>query len=209
MRIISFAGKAGSGKTTAALHAIEKFGGTKIALGDAVKKEVAEFLTQCGAEFEHRHLYGTQADKDEHVIVHVDDWIKTPLQARIVINRHTIKADKLISITYRKLMQMWGTEYRRAQNPAYWCNRAAEKIHRAEGLVFLDDVRFADEAEMVIKLGGMVVRIDRPGGPRVSNPAHESETALDNYEHYHWMILNNGSLDEYKAEVERMLRLCL
>lgn len=47
MRIVAFAGKSQSGKTTSALHAISVFGGTKIALADAVKEEVAEFLTQC------------------------------------------------------------------------------------------------------------------------------------------------------------------
>lgn len=202
MRLIGFSGKMGAGKTTAARHAIEAFGGTKIALADSVKEEVAEFLESACADFEHRHLYGTQEDKNETCTIKIIDWCQTDYRPRRVINKHLELHHDTVSITYRQLLQLWGTEYRRAENPTYWTQKAQEKINRTDGLVFVDDVRFPDEVQMIHDLGGMVVSIARSGIPLSDHP---SETALDNYTRFDWVKINSGTLDQFRAETCRML----
>lgn len=97
--------------------------------------------------------------------------------------------DKPYSTEVRKLMQWWGTDLRRAEDPLYWVKRG-----EAQGLqvgqqgftpVFTD-VRFPNEADMILDHDGLlicltastVVRERRLGGPAAD---HESETAMDNY----------------------------
>ena len=59
MNLIGFGYKLGVGKTTCADFLKDH---TKLSFGTAVKEETAEFLTHLGVSFEHRHLYGSQAD---------------------------------------------------------------------------------------------------------------------------------------------------
>ncbi|HAR43493.1 MAG TPA: hypothetical protein DCS07_12815 [Bdellovibrionales bacterium] len=206
MRIIGLAGKAGTGKTTFAKHAISVFGGTKIALGDAVKEEAAEFLDSCLVAYEQQHLYGTQDDKAEIFSVLVGDWLQTDYRLRKILNPYTEFDGNSVSMSYRQLLQLWGTEYRRAQKESYWADKGKEKILATEGLIFVDDIRFPDEAEMIQDLGGVLIRIERPGGPFISTPDHPSETSLDGCNMFNWTLFNGGSLDEFKAEVEKLMR---
>jgi hypothetical protein len=60
-----------------------------------------------------------------------------------------------------------------------------EKFIIQEPWVMIDDVRFKNEAEMVLNLGGILIRIDphtkwKPG--KYAN--HTSETNLDEYENF-------------------------
>lgn len=86
----------------------------------------------------------------------------------------------------RRLLQWWGTEYRRAQDADYWVKKGmAEAIRLADGptvhLVVITDVRFANEASAIQEAGGLVyevvasdeVRRERLGGQLP--PAHASE----------------------------------
>lgn len=89
-------------------------------------------------------------------------------------------------MTVRELMQWWGTEVRRKQDPAYWVNALWRNIGVAEicGEVFvIDDVRFPEEADAIREWGGLLVRLLPYGDyqPIAAGADHESETALDNY----------------------------
>ena len=57
--------------------------------------------------------------------------------------------------TVRQLMQWWGTEYRRVQNPFYWINQMQRNIEKdmlldsaASHAFICDDVRFPNELEL-------------------------------------------------------------
>ncbi|QTW18209.1 hypothetical protein [Comamonas kerstersii] len=66
----------------------------------------------------------------------------------------------------RQILQWWGTEYRRAQQPDYWVQRLLAKVqqHREAGVqhIIVTDVRFADEAAAIRTQGGQIWRIHRP-----------------------------------------------
>ena len=210
MKLVAFSGKAAAGKTTAALHAIVTHGGIKVALGDAVKEEVEEFITSMGLHVEHRHLYGSQSDREERLVVSVAEWTRSDYRPRRILNPYmTWLNDTTLSISYRQLLQIWGTEYRRAQSESYWCDKGREKIHAAEGLVFIDDIRFPDEAQMVREEGGILIRIERPGGPRIKETNHPSETSLDDYKGFNWTVWNGGDLTDLHEEIDRILGLVL
>ena len=209
MRIFALSGKAGSGKTSFAQHAVKVFGGAKLALGDAVKEEVAEFLDSCLVSYEQRHLYGTQDDKAEIFSVLAGDWLRTDYRLRRILNPHTKFDGVSVSMSYRKLLQLWGTEYRRSQKESYWSDKGREKILATPGLVFIDDLRFYNEAELIQDLGGVLIRIERPGGPFISTPEHPSETSLDGYNMFNWTLWNGATLTEFQQEVEKIMRVMI
>lgn len=209
MRLVSFSGHAGSGKTTAAQHAIACFTGTKLSLADAVKEEVSEYLVSMGVDFERRHLWGSQADREERLIMYRKDFEASLFDLRHILYPKMLFSGDLASVTYRELLQLWGTEYRRKQKESYWCDKGREKVRTTEGLAYFDDIRFPDEVEMIKAEGGIVIRLERPGDARISNHLHPSETALDDYKGFTWTIYNGGSLEEFKSEVQRIVGYCL
>ena len=65
----------------------------------------------------------------------------------------------------RPVLQIWGTEFRRAQDPNYWTNQASEKIDAQFDdvpLVF-NDVRFHNEIAMLRSRGFVIIKVDMPG----------------------------------------------
>jgi len=93
--------------------------------------------------------------------------------------------DKALKDTLRPLLQWWGTEFRRntalGGDPDYWVRRAEERIQGldpdANRVVAFHDVRFPNEAEMIRRRGGLIVRIDGLNCYTTST-AHSSETPL-------------------------------
>lgn len=93
----------------------------------------------------------------------------------------------------RRLLQWWGTDFRREQDPNYWVNdgivRAKEKakmISHSLGVPVFTDVRFQNEAEAIRAEGGIIVRVTAPYEVRRERlgqhpPNHSSETAMDDF----------------------------
>jgi hypothetical protein len=188
MNIVGFAGKAQSGKTSAA-KALISYGFDLVSFAGGVKTEVWDFLDTCGVDFEPRHLYGTGKDKEERLRI---DTCRIP--EPVVAPKAWILGE-VVDFSARELMQWWGM-MRREYSPDYWVNKA---MHRAmmlldRGLargVAFDDVRFPNEYNAICSHGGKVVRIVRQGLPAVYHGSeHESETALDDWTMP--VICNNG-----------------
>ena len=62
----------------------------------------------------------------------------------------------------------------------------------------ITDVRYPEEAEAILALGGSVVRIDRDAAPVLRFP---SEHQLDGWDKWTAVIDNNGTLDELRLKV--------
>jgi hypothetical protein len=89
----------------------------------------------------------------------------------------------------RRLLQWWGTDFRRAENPNYWVEKAEQQAHWADmdgKLPVFTDARFPNEADMIVRNGGIIVRVLAPTEVRTQRlgqlpPEHLSETAMDEY----------------------------
>ena len=92
-------------------------------------------------------------------------------------------------MTNREVMQAFGTEIvRKIYGPA-WAKAALRKIAKeAPKVAVLVDCRFPDEADETHAYGGTVVRLTR----NLLNNQHKSETALDNYENFDYIIQNDN-----------------
>lgn len=72
----------------------------------------------------------------------------------------------------RYLMQHYGTEVRRGDNPKYWTLLWIENMPTAD-IVLVDDVRFMNEANAVKSKDGILVRLVR--GDLINDDRHASE----------------------------------
>ena len=83
----------------------------------------------------------------------------------------------------RHLLQTLGTDWGRDRVSAnVWVNLTVDRLRhylRAGRSVVIDDMRFPNELEAVLAMGGVPVKIIRRGVPRYN--AHPSEGLLDNY----------------------------
>ena len=201
--IILLIGKAGAGKDEFAKIAEEEFGVKRVAFGDAVKEEVAAFLDKHEVCWEHRHLWGDQKDKEAWLrMAHSNRPKRGPLSK--FLTNYGDYNNGWHYFTPRSLLQFFGTDYRRAQDPLYWV-KAAEKKLDETGAYCLSDGRFCNEYDMVIRRGGRVIRINRPEAPQISNMNHASEVEQDSITAQH-TIQNNGTIQQYHDQVRTLLK---
>ena len=172
-RLVGVAGYAGAGKDTLGDECVRELGYIKFSFSDALYLEVAEAFS-IAPEF--------LRDRDHKERL-------TPLLALDRCrnsafvdagHRVTTGAGYHIAHSPREILQWWGTEYRRRQDPDYWVKRARDFYHQqidagASGLVNCS-VRFVNEADWIHGEGGAVVRIHRPGVDAVN--AHVSDKPL-------------------------------
>lgn len=158
MKIIAFTAKKETGKTTAVKYMMQKYpNAVQINFKDALVEELKLYFPELLQAI--CDIY----DKTEYD--GMDPWtieklfrVKPPL--------------------VRSLMRNFGTEVRRYHDPDYWVNAWARKIEKCTApIVFVDDVRFMNEAGSVKNHGGILIKIvsDKP----VPEDAHTSESEMD------------------------------
>jgi hypothetical protein len=97
-----------------------------------------------------------------------------------------------------KLLQWWGTEFRRAQDTDYWVKKAFASIPANLDIAIFSDTRFPNEADGVKQRGGYTINVQRlrEDGSQFfdsSRPAdHPSETALDGYNWDFYLKIPHG-----------------
>jgi hypothetical protein len=187
--VVAFCGAAGCGKDEAARVLTERHGFEKRSFAEALRREVRRAFTDesyCDQVWHEMPLICRDAFQECEYMRCLDPWQKpTPEPMRI-------------------LLQVWGTEFRRAQSDGYWINREIEALP-AEGSFVYTDVRFPNEYEMVRSLGGSVYRIERDG---VTGNGHVSESHWPTFAH-DGVLRNDGTVEEFRALVARAMdELC-
>jgi hypothetical protein len=113
--------------------------------------------------------------------------------------------DLLGGVTPRKAMQLLGTEWGRAISPDIWVNiwehRTLSMLEDDQPVV-ADDVRFANEAEAIRRLGGKVVRVSRPG---IERPNGHASEALDF--DFDVELVNGGTESDLTGVVQELFKL--
>jgi hypothetical protein len=167
--LIGFGHRARQGKNTAAdaiLQAPSLPLETEVrmyAFADALKREVRVACGQCGGQYNLIEQF-----KDAGLM---PEWV-------------TFEEPKP-----RSLLQWWGTEYRRAKDPAYWVKRLRKTLEEHNpDIALITDVRFVNEVDFIHELGGYVVKCERLGNPDVNVREHPSEAVLDAYKGWDYHI---------------------
>lgn len=97
-----------------------------------------------------------------------------------------------------KLLQWWGTEYRRNEDPDYWVKKWFEQIDNFKGTVVTGDLRFLNEAKAVQYIGGKTINVTRlnvDGSKYYSSDRpmdHISEVELDGHNWDYYITCKTG-----------------
>ena len=177
-RIVGLSGVARSGKTTVSTYLHELYGYENIKFAKGLK----DMLRAMGLSEE--QIEGSQKE---------------------------IPCDMLCGKTPRQLQQWIGTEFgRNLVGENLWCNIWKNNVERYLTVdryalrVVVDDVRFPNEVDAVKDMGGLVIRIERPGITKINN--HPSETSLDDMTWEH-KIINDGNIADLYNKVHKILIL--
>lgn len=154
---IALIGDFGSGKTTIAQAWCDIVGGVKLSFAEALKWEVAYTLAH--------------ADDDMSLVDYYYDQMLSP-----------ITKDK-----YRTLLQWWGTEYRRAQDPEYWLKKMQGSLLIAKDKpIAIDDCRFDNELKLLRSEGFRIIRLE--SGATVRPQTNEQQGHASEQDWKHWSV---------------------
>ena len=114
----------------------------------------------------------------------------------------------IVNLTGRELLQKIGTEWGRSLNSNIWIDLLFEKIDDLLSLdvnkhTIISDVRFKNEADEILKRGGILIKIERNTGLIDS---HVSENDLDDYDKPMYIIDNNGTLENLKKQLNTFIK---
>lgn len=174
LKIIGFAGRKRSGKTTLAKYLKNEENAVIITIADFLKYLCCDLMNMSYEELNEKKDNGYVFD-----IVPDNRWFN-------IIDKHThIGIDNIKKelqdihiLSIRQLLQIIGTDVIRKYNENWHVEKMVEEIqsYSEDKLIVIDDVRFPNEREAILRLSGEVFFIVRPNSLTISN--HSSETAL-------------------------------
>lgn len=202
--VIGLVGFAGSGKDTLAAAWIATEGFIRMSPGDALYEEVAEafdvnveWMLDRSVKEQPTYLMALTMCKDKNfvnVVLENERAVNPKMSWAVELNKPR---------SPREIQQLWGTEYRRAEDPDYWVKKLDEKVQRSEYPVVITSVRFENEADLIMKSGGVLVRVNRPGIGALND--HISEKyARDGFCHIEFN--NNVPLEDLPDKAIELLR---
>jgi hypothetical protein len=170
-RVIGLCGYAGSGKDEAA-KGLFADGWERVALADALRKALLALDPEI-------KLANVSA-----YLVHWESWDELKRQIPEV----------------RELLQRMGTEAGRdIHGQDCWVNIARRKILATTSDVVVTDIRFANEAAMIRELGGVLIRVERPG----VGPVNEHVSEVMPFEADH-TLLNDGTIEQLHDTIRQL-----
>lgn len=201
--VLGFGNKARHGKDTVA-SVISNFcreSGIPVKVlpfAEALRREVTEAITNTGNI---RNLLnrGVVSDDGQRYI-EIPSWVQPSPNPDL--------SDPLLPHgKHSLLLQWWGTEYRRAQDPNYWVKKFRAETANFPGVVIAQDARFANEVKTIKEMGGVTVNVTRlnadgtPFRDPGRDPNHPSETELDGYNWDYRLVAHTGEIAwlEYQA----------
>jgi len=172
-RLIAFTGPAGSGKSTAAQHLVQECGYRRIRFADPIKDMLRDF----GLTF-------AQVD---------GDLKETPCAM-------------LEGKTPRRAMQTLGDEWgRQLIGPNVWVSAWERRVEenawfqREFGIV-VDDLRYPNELDAILRQGGLVIRVHRSEIMGVEAHVSENHTLFSQR-----VLINDGTPADLAARLEQIL----
>lgn len=189
--LIGLTGLAGAGKDTVADTLREHCGAYTLAFADALRAEVANAFGVDMSTLTNRATKETPLPELALARCGEQSFVDRMVVHHLAGMPHAGIEGELIELTAprspRQIMQWWGTEYRRAQNPRYWTEQTHRHIARvaqlySPPLIVLTDVRFDNEAAVVRTWYGQIWRIERPGQTSAAaDSQHPSEATGEQF----------------------------
>lgn len=191
-RLLGFGYKRRQGKDSAAKFIVEEFSHLydirKYAFADALKMELHDAYQHPG------HPYW------EFIGHRAADRVYTVSQNPSV--GEVLRWYEEYRVELRKDAQLYGTEYRRNQDPWYWIKELAATIREEQPqFALITDMRFKNEVGWVRGNGGAAVKVQRLHYQHADGDAagaHSSENELDDVMFDTDILHKEGELDDLK-----------
>lgn len=178
--IIAFVAPKGYGKTTACNIIKEHYQAVQLNFKDALIKELKQNFPDL---LEQIRLTMGMFDEKYTTIYPTDDelfQVKPPL--------------------VRTLMQNYGTEVRRGDDPNYWVMQWKLALADLDvPIVLCDDVRFVQELDAVRAYGGTLIRINR--SDMQNTDTHQSETEQEGFECDYTVTTCEGNQEQFARDI--------
>lgn len=188
--LVGLVGRARSGKDTFADVLVEEHSFAKLALADPLREMAASIDPVVGWE---PTFY---PDGDDRVSIGAGP---THYRAAVAVYGYERAKDRYPEL--RRFLQRLGTEGIRGHvADDYWVREAERRIQASADPVVVTDVRFANEAEMIRRNGGLLVGLLRG---EASEPSHSSEAVDDLVYGADVIVDNNGTREQYLATVRQ------
>jgi hypothetical protein len=205
VKLIAFHGPKGSGKTTAA-QALEPLGFKRLSFADPVKEILNAAFPSILHGLNTPELKDLEFSGYRYIDIHTaKNIIKKAKEFEPFDNLLDSKIeDALIGIfykSYRELMQKVATDvFRKLVDDNYWCKIMDRRLQTMSLQdVVIDDVRFPNEQAVILRHGGLVVRVAKDGK---DYSEHESEQPL---ECSSFIINDVDSVEEFKESTQAFL----
>lgn len=209
MRLIGLAGPAGAGKDSAADHLVVQFGFIKYAFADPLYEEVADaygvtvdsLQDRRTKEVPQARMSLSNCDNLDFVDIAFTDLVLTTKYLDCLTSDFLARP-----LSPRYVLQLWGTDYRRAQNENYWIDRARSflkvfsdfgETNNCPG-VLISGTRFRNEVDLIDELGGELWHVKRTGAQVADNAGHVSAQQLPEREHDK-ILYNNSTIAQLKT----------
>lgn len=179
--LIGLCGYAGAGKDTAAQVLIDEFFFQRIAFADPIKGALLALDPFVPGNTEGSFTRLSEFQKDQ-------DWAQVKEYPEV-----------------RRLMQIIGTEVgRNLFDPDIWVKLAEAKLlsTMSVGHTVITDVRFPNEARLIKKHRGVLVRVSRPGFGPVNE--HVSDRASENWTYDHQLV-NEGDISALHEKARQLV----
>jgi hypothetical protein len=163
---------------------------------DCAAKRVLEVLREAGIDVKDAEKISFA--KGVYQVHDVIQQIKPP---------YSIEKDpKLLQATADFLREYYGENFftLNTEKKIVFCEELCHRTHTPEFLL-VTDLRHRHEAAMLKKHGFKLVDVFRKDRPIDRDPNHPSETDLDDYDGWDYVLDNNGPKEELKAKVAEML----
>ena len=225
--LLALSGKLASGKDTLALGAMSNLGHDKavhVYFGDSIKSEVNQIIALIlDSNIVEQEMLIKKVEEEQGVnSVHTREIVELLLTEKF---NNSLGTARDRSPAMRRVLQLWGTEVRREQDPLYWVNKTlkAALAWALEGSsVYLTDARFPNEVSPAQSVGFIVTRVEISNetqekrllsrdGIAVDLKAinHFSEIALDGYKGFDLIVDNNGHYQDTLETLTQEIGLLL
>jgi hypothetical protein len=188
MKNIGFSGRKGSGKDTMGRYFLKSFpNAIQISFAGELKNEAQQFLDKIREGFDEK-----------------PDDMNSEIYERLKEIALKTKDEKVSSHSKNMttVLQIYGTEYRRSNNPNYWVEKVERIIKQnPEKIYCITDARFLNELEMLYDNNCFLVKLQvepeeqlsrlafRDGEvPDLEQNNHISENEFEEFNHFNYII---------------------